>query len=524
MPHTQPNDGSPGLEASGISKYFSGVPALLRVSIAVRPGKILGLAGNNGAGKSTLLKILSGVYRPDEGMVLMDGVPIELHSPANALARGIATVHQELSLLPNLTATENTFLAQERARLGFLQRTSMQLETQKMVEQFGLDIDVNRPVGEYPVATRQLLELAIATHRNARFMLLDEPTTSLEGDQVDELLKTIRNLARERGVGIMLVNHKLDELYAVVDSIVALVDGEVRINDAIEAVAREELVRAIAGDEAVSLMEEAAQIGALPSIDLGQSGEDGAAPAAASGTPALSVTHLKTNTLEDVTLTARANRVLGVYGLVGSGRTEFLRTLIGLDHVEAGTIELFGRPYRPRNPAAARDAGIVYLTEERKRDGTIAPLDSLVNVALPVLHRFTRAGFLQDREMRRRTNEYLDLLKVRGDRNSPVRRLSGGNQQKVLFARALAQEPQVLLLDEPTKGVDIGVKVDIHRMIRDLAHKQGITIILVSSEEEEMLEVADDVVVFVGGRCDGRAELATQLNATQLRREAWVPA
>lgn len=523
MTHTQPNDGSPGLEASGISKYFSGVPALLRVSIAVRPGKILGLAGHNGAGKSTLLKILSGVYRPDEGTVLLDGVPIELHSPANALARGIATVHQELSLLPNLTATENTFLAQERARLGLLQRASMQLETQKMVEQFGLDIDVNRPVGEYPVATRQLLELAIATHRNARFMLLDEPTTSLEGDQVDELLKSIRSLARERGVGIMLVNHKLDELYAVSDSIVALVDGQVRINGAIEAVEREELVRAIAGDEAVTPTEDAARIGALPVIELGQSGGDGAM-AAGTGTPALRVKHLQTNTLEDVTLTAHANRVLGVYGLVGSGRTEFLRTLIGLDHVKSGTIELFGRPYRPRNPAAARDAGIVYLTEERKRDGTIAPLDSLVNVALPVLHRFTRAGFLQDFEMRRRTNEYLDLLKVRGDRNSPVRRLSGGNQQKVLFARALAQEPKVLLLDEPTKGVDIGVKVDIHRMIRDLAHKQGITIILVSSEEEEMLEVADDVVVFVGGRCDGRAELAAQLNATQLRREAWVPA
>jgi len=225
-----------------------------------------------------------------------------------------------------------------------------------------------------------------------------------------------------------------------------------------------------------------------------------------------------------VNLDAQSGRVLGLYGLVGSGRTEFLRALIGLEDIHSGTIELFGRPYRPRNPAAARDAGMVYLTEERKRDGIIAPLDSIVNVSLPVLRRFSRSGFLHIAEMNRRTNQYLDRLKVRGDRSSPVMRLSGGNQQKVLFARALAQEPKVLLLDEPTKGVDIGVKVDIHRMIRDLAHEQGLTIILVSSEEEEMLEVADDVLVFVGGRCDGRVELAQNLTETQLRHEAWLPA
>ncbi len=249
MTDQDPNDGLLGLEASAISKLFSGVPALWRVSIAVRPGQIIGLAGHNGAGKSTLLKVLSGAYRPDEGAVLLDGEAIELHSPADALARGIATVHQELSLLPNLTATQNAFLAQERARLGFLQSKSMEEETHEMVERFGLDIDVTRPIGDYPVATRQLLELAIATHRKARFLLLDEPTTSLEGDQIDELLETIRDLAHNQGVGIMLINHKLDELYAVADHIVALVDGQVRINGPLQSIAREEVVRAITGAE-----------------------------------------------------------------------------------------------------------------------------------------------------------------------------------------------------------------------------------------------------------------------------------
>lgn len=516
---------APGLAASGISKYFSGVAALMDVSIAIRPGQIVGLAGHNGAGKSTLLKILSGVYRPDEGTVLLDGRPVELRSPHEALDKGIATVHQELSLLPNLTATQNIFLARERSRFGLLQRSSMQAEAQQVIEQFGLDIDVSRPVGDYPVATRQLLELAIATHRNARYLLLDEPTTSLEGDQIEDLLETIRTLARQQGVGIMLIDHKLDELYAVADHMVALIDGNVRINRSSALVAREDMVRAVAGEEAV------AQFGASPGAAAStQESAPGlerdssiTTSAVRHDTVALHVEHLATNTLKDVNVAAAVGRVLGIYGLVGSGRTEFLRTLIGLDTVQAGTIELFGRPYHPRSPAAARDAGMVYLTEERKRDGIIAPLNSIVNTALPVLHRFRRAGFLHRGEMDRRTNEYLNLLKVRGDRTQPVTRLSGGNQQKILFARALAQEPQVLLLDEPTKGVDIGVKLDIHRMIRELAHDKGLTVILVSSEEEEILDVADEVVVFVGGQCDARTVPARQMNAAQLRREAWLP-
>jgi ABC-type sugar transport system ATPase subunit len=466
--------------------------------------------------------VLSGVYRPDEGTVLIDGATVVLHSPANALARGIATVHQELSLLPNLTAMQNAFLAKERARLGILQRRSMHAETQEMLHNFGLDIDADRPVGDYPVATRQLLELAIATHRNARFLLLDEPTTSLEGAQIDRLLETIHTLARKQGVGVMLIDHKLDELYAVSDHIVALVDGHIRINAPASTVAREDVVRAIAGDEAAKQFT-AHRTGQASAIADVSSATLANAPAAHGDSSALSVRHLKTKVLEDVNLTAYAGRILGIYGLVGSGRTEFLHSLIGLDEVQAGTIMLLGRPYRPRNPAAAREAGIVYLTEERKRDGIIAPLDSIVNVALPVLYKHRRIGFLQLGKMRRSTSEYLDMLKVRGDRTSPVVRLSGGNQQKILFARALAQNPKVLLLDEPTKGVDIGVKVDIHRMIRDLAHRDGLTIILVSSEEEEILEVADDVVVFVGGKCSGEAELAERLNAAQLRREAWVP-
>ena len=522
-----PRAGAQGLEASGIGKYFSGVPALAGVSIAVRPGQVVGLAGHNGAGKSTLLKVLSGVYRPDEGAIFLNGEPIELSSPRAALARGIATVHQELSLLPNLSVTQNVFLAQERTRAGILQRESMRLEAQAMVDRFGLDIDVTRPVGDYPVATRQLLELAIATHRSAQYLLLDEPTTSLEADQVDQLLATVRNLAAEHGVGIILIDHKLDELYAVADHLVALVDGRVRIDGPAQTVSREAMVRSIAGDEAVTQMPPqpgpADAAGAAPGAGA-RAAKAAAAPAAPAGEIALAVRRLRTKTLADINLTAQRGRILGIYGLVGSGRTEFLRTLVGLDAVLGGEIELMGRPYHPRNPAAAQKAGVVYLTEERKRDGIVPPLDSMMNVSLPVLSRFQRFGFLHYGSLRRSANEYLDTLRVRGDRTQSITRLSGGNQQKILFARALAQQPSVLLLDEPTKGVDIGVKGDIHRMVRQLAADKQMTVLLVSSEEEEILEVADDVVVFVGGACDGEARPAQEMNATQLRHAAWITA
>jgi len=506
-----------GLEARGVSKQFLNVFALQGVSIAIRPGQVVGLAGHNGAGKSTLLRVLSGVIQPDAGSIAIDGASVELRSPAAALTHGIATVHQELSLLPNLTVTQNVFLAREQTRFGLLSRRSMRAEAEALVQRFGLDLDVERSVDSYPVATRQLLELAIATHRNVKYLLLDEPTTSLEGAQVERLLATIRALAREQGVGILFINHKLDELDSVADHMVALVDGQVRINRPATEVARADVVRAIAGEEALAYSHEADAQRRLAHVAAPMAPAD----ALDESQVTLQARHLATATLRDVNLKARGGRVLGLYGLVGSGRTEFLRALIGVERITAGELSLFGKPYRPHSPAQARRHGIVYLTEERKHDGIIAPLDSVVNVTLPVLSQFQQAGLLNRAAMQRRAYAYLDSLKVRGDRSQPVQRLSGGNQQKVLLARALAQEPRVLLLDEPTKGVDIGVKIDIHQMIRSLAREAGLTVILVSSEEEEILDVADDVAVFVQGACDGHVERAADLSATRLRRIAW---
>lgn len=504
-----------GLQAHDVVKRYVGVPALRGVSVAVRPGQVVGLVGHNGAGKSTLLRILAGATSPDGGRLEIDGRPLVLASPADALAAGIATVYQELSLLPNLTVTQNVFLGTEPSRVGLLLRAEMRRRAQELVERFGLEIDVNRRLGDYPVAIRQLLEIAIATHREARYLLLDEPTTSLEGDQIERFLEKVRSLARDDGLGILLVDHKLDELYSVASEIVALVDGEVRIEGRADEVSRVEVVRAIAGSDHVE----------VPGPQRGPTVDAPAGPGAdglpSEGPPALAVSGLQTRVLREVSLRAQPGRVLGLYGLVGSGRTEFLRALVGVDPMLAGQIELRGQPYRPRNPSAAQRAGLVYLTEERKTDGIVPELDSVTNVALPILATVTRLGFLDRRAMARIATRHMDQLKVLGNRSAPVASLSGGNQQKVLLARALAQRPSILLLDEPTRGVDLGVKREIHRIVRGLARDEGLTVVLVSSEEEEILELADDVVIFAHGRCTGDPLPPGSRTAAQLRHAAW---
>ncbi|MFT3887792.1 MAG: sugar ABC transporter ATP-binding protein [Arachnia sp.] len=507
------SDNQTAWRAEGIVKSYSGTTVLKGVSISLAPGEVVGLVGHNGAGKSTLLKCLSGAVQPDSGVMHIDGQEHQFGSPIDALKLGVSTVYQELALLPNLTITENIFLGEELTTRGTLNAKQMRRVARELVAEFNLDVDVDRKLGDYPVATRQLLEIAVATHRDCRFLLLDEPTTSLESAQVKEFLDLVRELSKERGIGILLIDHKLSELYAVADRIFALVDGEMRIDAAVADVPQEAVIEAITGEPAGH---EGGEASAAPDVReaLGAGAE-----------VTLEVSHLRTKDLEDVSLRAHAGRVLGIYGLIGSGRTEFLRTLVGLDPVDAGEVRLFGAPYRPKNPADAQARGIAYLTEERKIDGIIPLRDGTFNVTIPVVHRFTDAGFLlKPRAMAKAGQELMDRVRVRGNRLAPIASLSGGNQQKVLLARVLGQDPKVLLLDEPTKGVDIGVKVEIHHLLRTLAAEQGMTVIVVSSEEEEILAVADDVAVFADGSCTGQTSLASDLTETDLRKAAWAAA
>ncbi|MEN1974024.1 sugar ABC transporter ATP-binding protein [Cellulomonas sp. P4] len=526
-----------GLSVRGITKTYSGVSVLHGVSVDVRPGDVVGLVGHNGAGKSTLLRTVSGATAPDGGRIVVDGRPAAIDSPAAAIAAGIATVYQELALLPNLTVAQNVFLGQERSRAGLLRREEMRAAARELVASFGIEVDVDRRLGDYPVATRQMLEIAVATHRDARYLLLDEPTTSLEGGQVERLLDVVRSLAADRGLGIVFVDHKLDELYAVCNRVVALVDGRVRIDAHVDEVGRHDVVAAIAGDEAA---EHASPVGAPAPAGAAAPGERSALAHGAAGVaparavpdtrawfpdatpgPLLEVRDLRAPGVAGVTLTAEPGRVLGLYGLVGAGRTELLRALVGLAPVSGGSITLDGRPYRPGNPAHAQREGVVYVTEERKSDGIVPGLDSPMNVALPVLRRYRRAGLLDTRRMLRDADDLLGSLRVRGDRHGPVVSLSGGNQQKVLLARAIAQRPRVLLLDEPTKGVDLGVKAEIHRIVRSLAHDAGLTVLLVSSEEDEVCDVADDIVVVSHGRSTGGRVPAEHRTPQALRHAAW---
>lgn len=516
------------LRAEGIVKRYGGSPALDGVDLVVEPGRIVGLVGHNGAGKSTLLKTLSGAVRPDEGSVWIGQDVLRGLGPSEALAGGISTVYQELSLLENLSVTENVFLGREQRSGLRLAKEEMRHSARELVERFELDVDVDRPLADYPVATRQLLEIAVATERGGRFLLLDEPTTSLEADQIDRLLDVVESLARQDDVGVLFINHKLDELYRVVDDIVVLVDGEVRVAGPVDRVDRPTVLQAIAGEEAAGKI----LAGGGGEIMSSRPDDEGASATssdrdddAGRGTPAtLEVDDLRTPVVPGVTLRARRGRVLGIYGLIGSGRTEFLRALAGLDRVVGGEVRVDGGHVEPRSPHASQRAGIVYLTEERKHDGIIPQLGSVVNVMLPVMRRHRRLGRLHWQEIDDLANEYMDRLQVRGDRTMPVDSLSGGNQQKVLLARTLAQGPKVLLLDEPTKGVDIGVKVEIHRLLRDLAHDQGLAVVVVSSEEEEILDVADEVVVFVEGRPVGPPRPASELSQATLRQAAWSQA
>jgi ABC-type sugar transport system ATPase subunit len=492
-----------GLEVRNLVKSYTGVTVLQGVSLAVAPGEVIGLVGHNGAGKSTLMRLISGAANPDSGTIVIDGVEAAYGSPASAIAAGISTVYQELSLLPDLTVTQNVFLGAELRRNGFLDARRMRAATKALTAELRIDVDPDRRLGDYPVATRQLLEIAIvAKQRKARYLLLDEPTTSLEGSQVDRFLDTVAGLAAE-GIGIILVDHKLDELYRVASRVVALVDGEVRIDADVASVDRQSVILAIAGEEAVS------------------ENSRTAATARQDGPIALKVENLRSGVLTGVSCQARQGRVLGIYGLVGAGRTELLRAVAGIDKPSAGRIELDGSVFKPTSPRSAMRRGVVYVTEERKADGIIPQLDSSLNAMLPVLSRNTRFGIISYRALRRAAGDIMNQLRVRGDRTAPVATLSGGNQQKVILARALAQRPRILLLDEPTKGVDLGVKAEIHEIIRRLAHDDNLTVVLVSSEEEEICEVADDVLVMSAGIETGPITPVADVSPSSLRRAAW---
>ncbi len=487
------------LEMRGISKRFGGTQALDNVHFAVDRGEVVGLLGENGAGKSTLIKILAGVHTRDQGDILMDGRSVAIHNPQDAQRLGVAVIYQELNLTPNQTVAENVFLHRPQrmsgllGKLGFADRARRERETQALFEQLGIvGLDPRRKVGELSVAFQQLTEIAKALAFDARLIVMDEPTSALPDEEVEHLFEIVRRL-KARGLGVVFVSHRLNEVRALCDRVVVLRDGQ----------NAGELPIAEASDARLIAMMVGRPIENLYPKRPAQPGE-----------VVLEVEGLaRRGVIEDISFCIRAGEVVGLAGLVGSGRTEVARAIFGADRLDSGIIRLNGRPVRIRSPQDARRLGIGYVPEDRKVQGLVLGMTVRDNAALTVLRQLARGGqFISWPEVERTAQRYVRELQVRPPRTDLiVGSLSGGNQQKVVLAKWLAANLKVLLLDEPTRGIDVGAKAEIHALIDELAHR-GMAILLISSELPEVLAMSDRVLVMSEGRLVGELsrEEATQ--------------
>ena len=482
------------LEMRGIDKTFPGVHALRAVDLDVRVGEILGLVGENGAGKSTLVKILAGAYGRDAGEILIAGEAVEASSPNEMIGRGVAVIYQEPSLAPHLSVAENIFMGRlPTSRFGIVDRRKLVEDTAVVAERLGLDIDPGARVGTLSVARRQMVEIAKALSRDARLIVLDEPSAVLADAELDGLVRVMHRLA-EKGVAFIYISHRLNEVFRITDRVTVMKDGRVVATERTADMTPDRLVRLMVGR------------------DLGQI--YGERHGEAAGDVALEVRGLaRVGVFDDVSFVARAGEIVGIAGLAGSGRTEVLRAIHGADPIDAGTIEIFGRPVTIRSPRDAIALGIGLLTEDRKADGLLLLQAVGTNVTTSRMDDVAPWGVIRTDRERRVVAGYIERLSIRtpSDRTR-VRNLSGGNQQKVIFAKWLNARCRILLIDEPTRGVDVGAKREIYALLRDLAAR-GTAIVMVSSELPEVIGISDRIVVMREGR------IAVTLDAAEATEE-----
>ena len=475
-------DGAPAVELRGVHKSFGGVRALRGVDLALRSGEIHALVGENGAGKSTLVRILGGVHQPDEGELLAGGEHVALHGPADARARGVAVIYQEPALFPDLDIAENIYMGrQPRTRFGIDWR-EMYREVDEQVGSLGVALDARTPVQGLSVADQQLVEIAKALSLDAQVVVMDEPTAALSSRETEQLFGIVRGL-RERDVAVLFISHRLEEVFALADTVTVLRDGEHVITAPAAALDTTALIRHMVGRELGELFpKEAAEI----------------------GPPLLEVRGLtRQGVFRDVSFTLRRGDILGLAGLVGAGRTEVARALFGIDPVDSGEVRLNGEPVIIGSPSEAVGAGMAFVPEDRQHQGLVLEMAIEQNTTLPILRRLTRLGLVQRRRERAVAREFAERLQVKAaGLDQPATSLSGGNQQKVVLAKWHATDPALLILDEPTRGIDIGTKAEVHRIVSGLA-AQGLAILLISSELPEVLAMADRVIVMHEGRITG---------------------
>ena len=480
---------APYASLKGMSKSFGSVNVLKAVDFDVRPGEVHALLGENGAGKSTLIKMMSGLYKPDEGAFTVDGEEVNFNSTRDAAAKGIATVYQELLLFPELSVAENVFLGNyPRTSAGTIDWKTVREKTRDLLDQLDSpELDVDAKVLTLSVAQRQRVEIAKALGKKARILIMDEPTASLVESDVQRLMSVVRQL-RDRGVGIVYVSHRMAEIFALADRVTVIRDGAHVATCDIGDVDEDDLVSMMVGRSIESLFpKQEANI----------------------GEPVLEVRNLhRGHLVRDISFTLRRGEILGIAGLVGSGRTELALTIFGMTPAREGEILIDGKLVAITSPTRARDLGIPYVPEDRGLQGLVKPMTIKQNVTMATMANVSSGIFLKAGEEARRALDAVRRLSIRcREIDQTVSELSGGNQQKVVIAKWLETVPKVLILDEPTRGVDVGAKAEIHSIMGELV-KQGVAILMISSELPEVLGMSDRVLVMSGGQVTGEIDRA----------------
>lgn len=473
----------PVLQMRGISKSFPGVKALSDVALTLRPGHVTALIGENGAGKSTLVKILTGIYQPDAGEILIDGRPVALPTADAAQDAGITAIHQETVLFDELTVAENVWLGHApRTRFGLVDWKAMHARAAALLHAVDAPIDTRIRLKDLSIAQRHLVAIARALSVDARVVIMDEPTAALSHKEVEDLFQIVERL-KQRGKAVLFISHKFEEIRRIADFFAVFRDGRQVGEGRLADVGQPDLVKMMVGREVTHVFPK---------------------QAVAIGPPVLRVEGYRHPTeFEDISFDLRRGEILGLYGLVGAGRSEFAQALFGVTKPSGGSVTLNGAALRIRNPVDAIEAGIVYVPEERGRHGAITAMPIVSNISLPSLARTSRKGFLRMAEEYDLARLYAGRLDLRAaSLSQPVGTLSGGNQQKVVIGKWLATRPKVIILDEPTKGIDIGSKAAVHAFMSELA-AEGLAVLMISSEIPEILGMSDRVIVMREGRMVG---------------------
>jgi rhamnose transport system ATP-binding protein len=472
---------TPILELQGVSKSYGAVRASRNVSIALRSGEVRALAGENGAGKSTIVRMLVGVQRPDEGDVKVDGAAVSFSGPADARDKGVAVIYQEPTLFPDLSVAENVMMG--RHPLGSLRRIdrkALHRTVQELMDRLGVTLDPEQPVKGLSIADQQIVDIAKALSFDARVLIMDEPTAALSGHEVERLFNVVRTL-QERGAAILFISHRLDEIFTICDTVTVLRDGEVTHDGATKDMDTDELVRRMVGRELSTL---------YPKLD------------AKVGETVLSVNRLtREGVFIDVSFEVRKGEIVALAGLVGAGRSEVARAIFGVDTPDAGSVTVDGLKLKPGSPTAAMKAGVGLVPEDRRQQGLVMELSIERNIGLTRLQALkNKLGVIGAGSEHKLASDWATKLQLKFHRLSdPVGFLSGGNQQKVVLGKWLATGPKVLIIDEPTRGIDVGTKSEVHRLMSELA-SEGLAVLMISSELPEVLGMADRVLVMHEGR------------------------